>query len=119
MRRTITLDGVKFTFRPFTQRDVIRATGALGILSTDDPGEGSSILTIKRCDQIDRLIAICVKVPTMLLDEPKEVPEGSMPIAELSDSAWTALVAELSDRSGWTQEASDEIRPSSGIVEGS
>ena len=113
-RKTYTIQGQTFTMRTFNGRDIAKVTGKLAVLPITGGGE----LPAWRSNEIaDQLLAICSRVPKLTLDEPDTIPDGTLPISELSDSVYVELVSSLSRDSGFSAEAVEEIRPTPATVE--
>jgi hypothetical protein len=115
MRKTYTVGGMTFEMRTFTGRDVVRVTGRLSLLPTE-LAKGSVQSAAKTAEVTDGLLALCSRVPKITLDEPNQIPEGTLPVSEIPDAIYQELVAKLCADSGYNAEAADEIRPSSGTV---
>lgn len=119
MRFTYTTkSGLAFTMRTFTERDIIPITGRLPVMPVLD--EKAEVLQLrlseleKRNAFADRLMAVCSKPPLKItLDDPDEVPDGTIPVCEIPDADYHELMNELVNRSGMGKEAADEVRPSS------
>jgi hypothetical protein len=103
------IGGVTFHMRTFTGRDIARVTGKLAVLPVTPGALGMSAWQSN--DLVDGLLAICSRSPKLTLDEPDVVPEGTYPICELSDLIYLELIKRLSQDSGFSAEAADEIRP--------
>lgn len=120
MRVTYEIEGKTYTFRTFGIRDYAEVGGKIAML----PASGE-LTTVPSEDPMIRiainesLLAKCSKVPKITKDEPEVLSDGVIPVRELSDSVFGYLFGRLSTDSGFSMEAADEIRPSSGTVEGS
>ena len=112
MRKTYEIGGMTFKMRTFTGRDVTVITGKLALLPTELKG-GTVASVVKANDIANALLALCSKVPKLTLDEPDEIPEGTLPVSEIPDAIYGELVKQLCADSGWTAEAAEAVGPTS------
>ena len=114
MRVTYEVEGVTYRMRTYTIRDIQAVTGKLAILPM---GEGDSMTAWKSNELVDALLSRCSKSPKITLDDPDEIPEGTVPVSELPQQVWVELIGRLAKDSGFSAEAAEEIRPSDAMVE--
>ena len=118
MRVKYEIDGTTYLMRTYTIRDIQAVTGTLGILPTGaESGDGTPAW--KSNELVDALLSRCSKVPKITIDEPDEIPGGTVPVSELPQSVWLDLIRRLAKDSGFTAEAAAEVNPSSATNEGS
>jgi hypothetical protein len=113
------IEGVTYAMRTYTIRDIQAVTGKLGILPMGGAEPGAGVSAWKSNEMVDALLARCSKSPKLTLDEPDEIPEGTVPVSELPQSVWVELIGRLAKDSGFSAEAEEEVRPSCATVEGS
>ena len=113
MRKTYEIGGMQFAMRTFTGRDLVRVTGKLALLpGIVDGGAKAKESSFGRANDIqDHLLALCSRRPKITLDEPDEIPDGTLPVSEIPDAIYNELVAALCSDSGYTAEAAEEVRP--------
>ena len=116
MRKTYEIDGLTFHMRTFNQRDMMRVTGKLSLLPTELRGGGPASAS-KANDLADGLLALCSIKPKITLDEPEEIPDGTLPVSEIPDAIYQELMKRLASDSGFGAEAAADVRPSSATSE--
>lgn len=115
MRKTYEIDGMSFAMRTFTGRDIAKINGRLSLLPMGEAARGKPIDGGKLTELSERLLVLCSKGPTRIVDDTDgDVPDGCIPVSEIPDAIFNELVRQLSEDSGFTSEAAEEVRPTSG-----
>jgi len=114
VEKTYTIGERKFVMRPFNLRDILRVTGKMGLLPTEVLKRAATPEErMRNLDTKDQLLVRCSRRPKLTLEEYPVTPDGTMPVAELTDAEYSELFTSLATDSGYTMEAAEEIRPTS------
>lgn len=115
--------GMQFICRMVDISDKWALDGLLPVLPDVDPAEREaaaketledSSKMLELLEYADQTLERCGVIPQFIRESPVEIPDNCQPLAELNALIRLELFTQLRQDSGFTKEAADEIRPTSG-----
>lgn len=115
MRFTVTTGGRDFHLRTFHGREFVALTKRLGILPVLE-APGGVAQTWRIGDLADDFLVLCSISPKLVKGDPEPIPDGVVPLNELTDAEYFDVANALFQKSWYSAEATDDVRPTVGTT---